>query len=164
MITKKPKTYTARRRVFEMAVDKAKYQTVVTDHAEQVLQNWCLMEYCLCYRHDLAWEYEHWRSELETHLNTIARKIVKGDKLKWTKQVMIEWEEFNNEANVFNACRIKFRNENRNRLGITEFEQHTVCSHCADEINNIIECMASQNVTLYTDRRFPHIETLINNK
>ena len=59
MITKKPKTYIARRRVFEMAVDKAKYQTVVADHAEHVLQNWCLMEYCWCYRHDLAWEYEH---------------------------------------------------------------------------------------------------------
>ena len=71
------------------------------------------MKYCWCYRHDLVWEYEHWRSELETHLNTIARKIVKGDKLKWTKQVMIEWEEFNNEANVFNACRIKFRKENK---------------------------------------------------
>lgn len=159
MITKKPKTYVVRRRVFEMAFDKAKHQTVVADHAEQVLQNWCLMEYCLCYRHDLALAYEHWRSELETHLNTIARKIVKGDKLKWTKQVMIEWEKFNNEANVFNACRIKFRNENRNRLGITELEQHKVCSHCADEINNIIECMVSQNVTLYTDRRFPPIET-----
>lgn len=155
MITKKQKTYVTRRHVFEMAVDKAKYQTVVTDHAEQVLQNWCLMEYCLCYRHDLARTYEHWRTELETQLNTIARKLVKGDKFKLTKQVMIDWEEFNNADNVFNACRIKFREENRNGLGITDLEQRTICSHCADEINNIIECMTSQDVTLYTDTRFP---------
>lgn len=76
---------------------------------------------------------------------------------------MIEWEEFNNEANVFNACRIKFRKENKDGLGITDSEQHTVCSRCADEINNIIECMTSQNVTLYTDIRFPPMETLNNN-
>ena len=161
MIIKTKKSYIDRLRAFEMALDKAKFQDVVSDHAEQVLQNWCLMEYCRCYRHDLADTYEHWRTELETHLNTIARKHIKGDRLKWTKQVMLDEEEFNNEESVFNACFIKFREENRNGLGITEHEQHTVCSHCAEEINNIIECMASQNVTIYTDRRFPPIETLV---
>ena len=74
---------------------------------------------------------------------------------------MLDEEEFNNEESVFNACFIKFREENRNGLGITEHEQHTVCSHCADEINNIIECMASKNVTIYTDRRFPPMENLV---
>lgn len=161
MIIKTKKSYIDRLRAFEMALDKAKFQAVVSDHAEQVLQNWCLMEYCRCYRHDLADTYEHWRTELETHLNTIARKHIKGDKLKWTKQVMLDEEEFNNEESVFNACFIKFRKENRNGLGMTEHEQHTVCSHCADEINNIIECMASQNVTIYTDRRFPPMETIV---
>ena len=161
MIIKTKKSYIDRLRAFEMALDKAKFQAVVSDHAEQVLQNWCLMEYCRCYRHDLADTYEHWRTELETQLNTIARKHIKGDKLKWTKQVMLDEEEFNNEESVFNACFIKFRKENRNGLGMTEHEQHTVCSHCAEEINNIIECMASQNVTIYTDRRFPPIETLV---
>lgn len=161
MIIKTKKSYIDRLRAFEMALDKAKFQAVVSDHAEQVLQNWCLMEYCRCYRHDLADTYEHWRTELETQLNTIARKHIKGDKLKWTKQVMLDEEEFNNEESVFNACFIKFRKENRNGLGMTEHEQHTVCSHCADEINNIIECMASQNVTIYTDRRFPPMETIV---
>lgn len=161
MIIKTKKSYIDRLRAFEMALDKAKFQAVVSDHAEQVLQNWCLMEYCRCYRHDLADTYEHWRTELETQLNTIARKHIKGDKLKWTKQVMLDEEEFNNEKSVFNACFIKFRKENRNGLGMTEHEQHTVCSHCADEINNIIECMASQNVTIYTDRRFPPMETIV---
>lgn len=161
MIIKTKKSYIDRLRAFEMALDKAKFQAVVSDHAEQVLQNWCLMEYCWCYRHDLADTYEHWRTELETQLNTIARKHIKGDKLKWTKQVMLDEEEFNNEESVFNACFIKFRKENRNGLGMTEHEQHTVCSHCADEINNIIECMASQNVTIYTDRRFPPMETIV---
>lgn len=161
MIIKIKKSYIDRLRAFEMALDKAKFQAVVSDHAEQVLQNWCLMEYCRCYRHDLADTYEHWRTELETQLNTIARKHIKGDKLKWTKQVMLDEEEFNNEESVFNACFIKFRKENRNGLGMTEHEQHTVCSHCADEINNIIECMASQNVTIYTDRRFPPMETIV---
>lgn len=161
MIIKTKKAYINRRRAFEMAIDKAKFQDVVSDHAEQVLQNWCLMEYCLCYRPDLADTYEHWRTELETQLNTIARKHIKGDKLKWTRQVMLEEEEFDNEESVFNACFIKFREENRNGLGITEHEQHTVCSHCADEINNIIECMASKNVTIYTDRRFPPMENLV---
>lgn len=161
MIIKIKKSYIDRLRAFEMALDKAKFQAVVSDHAEQVLQNWCLMEYCRCYRHDLADTYEHWRTELETQLNTIARKHIKGDKLKWTKQVVLDEEEFNNEESVFNACFIKFRKENRNGLGMTEHEQHTVCSHCADEINNIIECMASQNVTIYTDRRFPPMETIV---
>lgn len=161
MIIKTKKSYIDRLRAFEMALDKAKFQAVVSDHAEQVLQNWCLMEYCRCYRHDLADTYEHWRTELETQLNTIARKHIKGDKLKWTKQVVLDEEEFNNEESVFNACFIKFRKENRNGLGMTEHEQHTVCSHCADEINNIIECMASQNVTIYTDRRFPPMETIV---
>lgn len=160
MLIKKQKAYINRRRAFEMALDKAKFQDVVSDHAEQVLQNWCLMEYCMCYRHDLADTYEHWRTELETQLNTIARKLVNGDKLKWTKQAMIEYEEFDHVENVFNACRIKFRHENRNGLGITDNEQYTVCSHCADEINHIIECMASQDITVYTDRRFPPMETL----
>jgi hypothetical protein len=118
------------------------------------------MEYCRCYRHDLADTYEHWRTELETQLNTIARKLVKGDKLKWTKQVMIDEEEFDRVENVFNACRVKFRHENRDGLGITDKEQHTVCIHCADEIYDIIECMASQDITIYTDRRFPPMETL----
>ena len=160
MIIKTKKPYINRRRAFEMAIEKAKFQEVVSDHAEQVLQNWCLMEYFLCYRHDLADTYEHWRTELETQLNTIARKHIKGDKLKWVKQVMLDEEEFNNEESVFNACRIKFRHENRNGLGITDNEQYTVCSHCADEINHIIECMASQDITVYTDRRFPPMETL----
>lgn len=70
---------------------------------------------------------------------------------------MIDEEEFNNTENVFNACCIKLREENRNGLGITDLGQHTVCSHCSDEINNIIKCMASNNVMLYTDIRFPHI-------
>lgn len=160
MIIKTKKAYINRRRAFEMALDKEKFQEVVANHAEQVLQNWCLMEYCRCYRHDLADTYEHCRTELETHLNTIARKLVKGDKLKWTKQVMIEDEEFDRVENVFNACRIKFRHENRNGLGITDNAQYTVCSHCADEINHIIECMASQDITVYTDMRFPPMETL----
>ena len=160
MLLKKQKTYINRRRAFEMALDKAKFQDVVSDHAEQVLQNWCLMEYCLCYRPDLADTYEHWRTELETHLNTIARKHIKGDRLKWTKQVMIDEEEFDRVENVFNACRIKFRHANRNGLGITDNEQYTVCSHCADEINHIIECMASSDITVYTDMRFPPMETL----
>ena len=160
MIIKTKKAYINRRRAFEMAIDKAKFQDVVSDHAEQVLQNWCLMEYCLCYRPDLADTYEHWRTELETQLNTIARKFVKGDKLKWTKQVMLDEEEFNRVESVFNACRIKFRHENRDGLGITYNEQYTVFSHCADEILDIVECMASQDITVYTDRRFPPIETL----
>lgn len=160
MLIKKQKAHINRRRAFEMALDKAKFQAVVEDHAEQVLQNWCLMEYCRCYRHDLADTYEHWRTELETHLNTIARKLVKGDKLKWTKQVMIQEEEFDRVENVFTACRIKFRHENRNGLGITDNEQYMVCRHCSDEINHIIECMASQDITVYTDRRFPPMETL----
>ena len=160
MLLKKQKTYINRRRAFEMALDKAKFQDVVSDHAEQVLQNWCLMEYCLCYRPDLADTYEHWRTELETHLNTIARKHIKGDRLKWTKQVMIDEEEFDRVENVFNACRIKGRHANRNGLGITDNEQYTVCSHCADEINHIIECMASSDITVYTDMRFPPMETL----
>ena len=161
MIIKTKKAYINRRRAFEMALDKARFQDVVSDHAEQVLQNWCLMEYCLCYRPDLADTYEHWRTELETQLNTIARKHIKGDKLKWTKQVMIDEEEFNRVESVFNACRIKFRHENRDGLGITYNEQYTVFSHCADEILDIVECMASQDITVYTDRRFPPIETLM---
>ena len=152
MLIKKQKAYINRRRAFERALDKAKFQDVVSDHAEQVLQNWCLMEYCRCYRHDLADTYEHWRTEIETQLNTIARKLVKGDKLKWTKQARSEYEEFEHVENVFNACRIKFRHENRNGLGITDNEQYTVCSHCADEINHIIECMASQDITAYHKR------------
>ena len=77
---------------------------------------------------------------------------------------MLDEEEFNNPENVFNACRIKFRKENRNGLGITDGEQYTVCRHCAEEINEITECMVSQNVTIYTDKRFPPIETFNINK
>lgn len=39
MIIKTKKSYINRRRAFEMALDKAKFQDVVADHAEQVLQN-----------------------------------------------------------------------------------------------------------------------------
>lgn len=146
-----------KQKMFEMALDKAKFQDVVSNLADQILQNWCLMEYCLLYGHDLVDIYDHWRSELETHLNTINRKSIKGDRKKWITEVLIKEEEFDNSDNVFGACRIKFRIENRNGLGITLEQQKEVCQHCANEIKDIINCMASDDITIYTDVRFPDL-------
>lgn len=148
-------TFLNRRKYFEMAVDKSNFQYTVSYHLDQILQNWCLMEFCLLYRNDLAYTYEHWRTELETQLNTIARKPVKGDKYKWIKQVVIEKEELDKVENVFNACKVKFRQENRHGLNISNDEQFNVCSNCAKEIYSIIECMSTNDVTAYTDKRFP---------
>ena len=101
--------------------------------------------------------YEHWRSELETHLNTISRKTIKGDKKTWITEVFIKDEEFDNPENIFGACRIKFRLENKNGLEISLKQQKEVCDHCAHEIFEIINCMASKDITEYTDLRFPTI-------
>lgn len=149
-------TKVIRKRSFlEMAFNKAKFQDIVDDLIEQIIQNWCLMEYCLLYRNDLNDTYEHWRSELESHMNNISRRVVKGDKRKWIEEIVILQEEFDNPINIYNACKIKFRSENRNGLGITQEQQEKVCNNCSKEIYKIIDSLASQDITIYTDFRFP---------
>lgn len=71
-----------KRSFLEMAFNKAKFQDIVDDLIEQIIQNWCLMEYCLLYRKELKETYEHWRGELESHMNNNSRRVVKGDKKK----------------------------------------------------------------------------------
>lgn len=145
---------------FEMAFSKSEFQTVVSSEVDQIFQNWCLMEYCLLFNNSCASLYEHWRSELETHLNNINRKRVKGNKETWIREVLIKKEEFNDPEQIYKACYIKFRKENRGGLGISEQQAKEVCKRCSLELDNIIRCLVSSDITEYTDIRFPDINNI----
>lgn len=158
MIVRKKRSISAisRKRLFEMAFDKEKYQYFVSAHIPQIAQNWCLMMFCKLYRNDLANTYEHWRSELEEQLNEISIKpLNKKDKRhSYTHQVLFDFEELSNPEQVYRACRVKFKHENEKGLGITKEQQLHVCKLFSESLDDIVNCICN-DIFEYTDSLFP---------
>lgn len=99
-----------RHRVFEMAMEKAKYQDRVFSLMPQIVQNWCLCEYCLRYD-PTNQNYRGWRKELIAHLGNLNSIIVKGNKHRWTYDEVIKDSEFSNLEVIRKVCEYKLDDE-----------------------------------------------------
>ena len=152
-----------RKKIFEMAYNRQVYQGFVSNTLPQIAQNWCLCKYCQLYRPDLNDTYLHWRSELETQMDSLNKKETNPAKNKdrWTRQSIFDQDKLNDADNVFRICRLKFLHENEGRngkpkLGITEDQQREVCALFADSLDDISECISSSdNIETYTRSVFP---------
>lgn len=168
IIRKKCLISESRRRLLEMAFSKHDYQKQVDDLMDQIAQNWCLCQFChksisICpERRKNApnfIDYPHWKSELETHLDHLKRKRIKGNndqKKKWTTEIIIKIGEFNNISVIKDACATKIKREKR--LFVSEKEFDIICNDFAESINEIIDCITGDiPVYVYTDRWFPEV-------
>ena len=92
-----------RKRMLEMALEKSKYQDRVFNLMPQIVQNWCLCEYCKRYD-PINRNYRGWRKELIAHIGNLSAIQVKGDKYKWTFDEIIKDDEFNNTNVIRSVC------------------------------------------------------------
>lgn len=104
-----------RKRMFEMALEKSKYQSRVFDLMPQIIQNWCLCYFCR--EHDKNNNsYRGWRKELIAHIGNLNSIPVKGNKYKWTYEEIITDDEFNNIDVIRKVCEYKLDDEDEIEL------------------------------------------------
>ena len=147
-----------KRKMFEMAFDKAKYQDKVTDRMQRIAQNWCLCMYCHLYKPNFI-TYKHWKYELYELLDYLNNLIIKNknNKMKYTYEALTKIAEYDNGNNVFKACRNKFRIERE--LNIPLEKQIEICDIFSDSIIEISECIGGDSSVLeYINNKFPEIE------
>lgn len=73
-----------RKRMFEMAFSKSKYQDKITDRVQRIAHNWVLCTYCHLYAPTFR-TYGYWKGELFDlldYLNNLAIEN-KSKKYKW---------------------------------------------------------------------------------
>jgi hypothetical protein len=147
-------------KVYEMAYSKKQYKSFVHNRSQQIAQNWCLCMYCKLYRGDLKNTYIHWRGELETQLGYLnALSLEKPrNRTKMTYEAMITDADMDNSEVVFKSCIVKFRLENENKqnpLGMKIEHQKEVCSLFAENVEDVIDCIGSNDIFTYTRSIFP---------
>ena len=127
--------------LFEMAFDKREYQRKVDDLMDQIAQNWCLCKFCQITDPN-NYNYNGWKKELRAYLYKIRRFKVKGDKFKWTKEVIIDKAEFNDFDVVRKACEYKLDDETD--LNISEEEKQFLFNEFILILSNLIECLSGE--------------------
>ena len=97
-------------KLFEMALDRAKYIDLIINLSDQIAENWCLIRYCTTYDSNNI-NKDHWKSELYAACSRLLRQNVSTDKRKATEYGFIGNLEFNNTDTVYYAVEPKFKKE-----------------------------------------------------
>lgn len=136
-------------RIIEMALKKAKYQDRVADLLPQIAQNWCLCTYCKVYDPDNR-NYRGWRKELIAHIGTLNSLPVKGDKEKWTREEVINTNEYNNVDVIRRACDFKLNDEDD--IDFTQVIRKELYRDCAENAETMVSLVSSD--TLPSERLY----------
>ena len=131
-----------RRRILEMALEKSKYQDRVFNLMPQIVQNWCLCEYCRTYDPGNI-NYHGWRKELIAHLGNLNSIIVKGDKQKWTYEEVIKDDEFNNLEVIKRVCEYKLDEEDD--IDFTQEIRDTLYKSFSDNAEFIVNLISGKD-------------------
>lgn len=127
--------------IFEMAYDRRKYESKLSSIARQIVENWCLVKYCNMFDEE-NYNRLHWSKELSAHLKDLQMDRLKKNlnKLKVTKQVLIEYEEFDDYEQVIRKCQLKWDLE-----GLPDDKLKIVAKEFANNIDNICEYICNIN-------------------
>ena len=136
-------------RIIEMALKKAKYQDRVADLLPQIAQNWCLCTYCKVYDPDNR-NYRGWRKELIAHIGTLNSLPVKSDKEKWTREEVINTNEYNNVDVIRRACDFKLNDEDD--IDFTQVIRKELYRDCAENAETMVSLVSSD--TLPSERLY----------
>ena len=136
-------------RIIEMALKKAKYQDRVADLLPQIAQNWCLCTYCKVYDPDNR-NYRGWRKELIAHIGTLNSLPVKGDKEKWTREEVINTNEYNNVDVIRRACDFKLNDEDD--IDFPQVIRKELYRDCAENAETMVSLVSSD--TLPSERLY----------
>ena len=96
--------------LFEMAIDRSKYIDKLMDRTDQIIENWCLVHYCTLYDQTNQ-NKNRWKQELLAQCEYIFDLIVRVDKKKVTRDVMIEYEELTDTDRIKRKIKKKFQIE-----------------------------------------------------
>jgi len=129
-------------RLFEMALEKSKYQDRVFFLMPQIVQNWCLCEYCKSYDSNNE-NYNCWRKELIAHIKNLKGVPVKGNKKKWTYEEIIKNCEYNTIKVVKNMCEDKLDDEED--INFTESIREHLYLSFIENIDFIIELISGED-------------------
>ena len=130
-----------RKRMFEMALEKSKYQDRVFHLMPQIVQNWCLCEYCKRYDPTNI-NYRGWRKELIAHIGNLNAIPVKGNKYKWTYDEIIKENEFNNIMVIKSVCEYKLDSEEE--INFTSDIRNELYKSFSDNVEYIVELIAGK--------------------
>lgn len=133
----------------EMAHERKYFKALITNMAQQIIENWCLINYATLNGHLISYK-KHWQSELIACMGNAAGTKIKGnDSFESRKKAIAEvWdaEDFSNDTNVIDL-RIfgKFEKENLD-TNCPIYQQ--VLQNCLNASANIIEVIAKGNKDL----------------
>lgn len=130
-----------RKRMFEMTLEKSKYQDRVFHLMPQIVQNWCLCEYCKRYDPTNI-NYRGWRKELIAHIGNLNAIPVKGNKYKWTYDEIIKESEFNNIIVIKSVCEYKLDSEEE--INFTSDIRNELYKSFSDNVEYIVELIAGK--------------------
>lgn len=97
-------------KLFEMALDRAKYIDLIINLSDQIAENWCLIRYCTKYNPDNI-NKDHWKAELYATCSKLLRQNVTTDKRKAAEHGFIDNLEFNDSDVVYYTVQSKFKKE-----------------------------------------------------
>lgn len=130
-----------RKRIFEMALEKSKYQDRVFSLMPQIVQNWCLCEYCKRYDPTNI-NYKGWRKELIAHIGNLNAIPVKRNKYKWTYDEVIKDSEFNNINVIKSVCEYKLDEDED--INFTSDIRNELYKSFSDNVEYIVELIAGK--------------------
>lgn len=137
----------------EMAIPLKKYEEKIDGYRFQIVENWCLCEYCKIYNQENE-NYNHWKEELMTHLNSLKKIRIKNNipKKRILKRVLIDEDDYNDPEMIIQIIIYKFKKENILNKQIIK----KIATDFSIEISNIIDYIANDNLSVeeYVDETF----------
>lgn len=133
-----------KQKMFEMALEKARYQDRLFSLIPQVIQNWCLCTYCKEYDPENE-NYRGWRKELVASLGNLNSIMVKGDKYKWTYDEIIKNDEFNNIEVIRRVCEYKLDDEDEIKPLQTAKVREKLYQSFADKAEFIVSILSGKD-------------------
>lgn len=98
--------------VVEMSVHTKDYKSRVNGIRFQIVENWCLCEYCKLYSSDNV-NFSHWMRELKAHINNLKMLNLKsGNKRTILQKMLIEDYDYDDANMIVRIITDKFASEN----------------------------------------------------
>lgn len=126
----------------EMAVPLKDYRARVDGLRFQLVENWCMCEYCRLYSPD-NYNFQHWLTELAAVVNNLKKLYIKEDinRQKVLKRMLIDDYDYDKPMMIEQIVRDKFDVEK-----ITSIEQRMrICVEFTRAINNIINLISIES-------------------
>jgi hypothetical protein len=129
----------------EMALSLKDYKNKVESLRVEIVQNWCLCEYCYKYDYSNP-NYNHWVVELKAYLERIKFYNIKGNasKEKALEKVLIDECDLDMPSMIENIIKGKFKREGITDKNIVD----DICNEFANNIDSIISMLSNDEITV----------------